>query len=285
MSEMQGKVCIVTGSNSGIGKETASALASMGATVVMAVRNQERGKKARAEITEVSGNDATDLMICDVSSTSSIRSFTKELIGKYNRLDVLINNAGAVFSKRETTVDGFESTFEVDYLGMFLLTHKLLPLLRSSAPARIINLSSGLYKSGRLDLNDLQSEKSYNGMQVYANAKLMVLMFTYALARRLEGSGVTANAVMPGFAATNLGRNTGSLRQSIMFKLVRPMQISPKKGAGTSVYLASSDEIRDVTGKCFAKKQEVTTAPVSYDKELQEKLWNRSLELLEMATL
>jgi len=284
MSEMQGKVCIVTGSNSGIGKETASALTSIGATVVMAVRNQELGKKARAEIAEVSGNDGTDLMICDVSSTSSIRIFTKEFIGKYNRLDVLINNAGAVFSKRETTIDGFESTFAVDYLGMFLLTHELLPLLRSSAPSRIINLSSGLYKSGRLDLNDLQSEKSYNGMQVYANAKLMVLMFTYALARRLEGSGVTVNAVMPGFAATNLGKNTGSLRQSIMFKLVRPMQISPRKGAETSVYLASSDEIRDVTGKCFAKKQEVTTSPVSYDQELQEKLWNRSLELLGMTT-
>ena len=148
MSEMQGKVCIVTGSNSGIGKETASALASMGATVVMAVRNQERGKKARAEIVKASGNDGTDLMICDVSSTSSIRSFTKEFVGKYNRLDVLINNAGAVFSKRETTVDGFENTFAVDYLGMFLLTHELLPLLRSSAPSRIINLSSGLHKSG-----------------------------------------------------------------------------------------------------------------------------------------
>jgi NAD(P)-dependent dehydrogenase (short-subunit alcohol dehydrogenase family) len=256
----------------------------MGANVVMVVRNQERGVRARAEIVEVSGNDATDLMIYDMSSKSSIRSFINEFIGKHNRLDVLINNAGAVFSKRETTFDGFESTFAVDYLGMFLLTHELLPLLRSSAPSRIINLSSGLYKSGRLDLNDLQDEKTYNGMQVYANAKLMVLMFTYALARRLEGSGVTVNAVMPGFVATNLGRNTCSLRQSIMFKLVRPMQLSPKKGAETSVYLASSDKVRGVTGKCFAKKQEVTTATVSYDQTLQEKLWNKSLELLGMTT-
>jgi NAD(P)-dependent dehydrogenase (short-subunit alcohol dehydrogenase family) len=284
MSEIQGKVCIVTGSNSGIGKETALALASMRATVVMVVRNKEEGSRARAHVVKVSGNDATDLMICDVSSTSSIRSFANEFIGKYNRLNVLINNAGAVFSKRETTVDGFESTFAVDYLGMFLLTHELLPLLRSSAPSRIINLGSGLSKSGRLDLNDLQSEKSYNGMRVYANAKLMVLMFTYALARRLEGSGVAVNAVMPGFAATSLGRNTGSLRQSVMFKLVRPMQISPKKAAEPPVYLASSEKIGGVTGKCFAKKQEVTTAPVSYDQELQEKLWNKSLELLGMTT-
>jgi NAD(P)-dependent dehydrogenase (short-subunit alcohol dehydrogenase family) len=281
---MKGKICVVTGSNSGIGRETALALANMGATVVMAVRNQERGQKARNEIVDRTGNNATDMMICDVSSKESIRNFAKTFTSKYDRLDVLINNAGAVFFKRQTTHDGFESTLAVDYLGPFLLTHELLLLLKSSAPSRIINVSSGLHKSGKVDLDDLQSEKGYGGMKVYSNAKLMLIMFTYMLARRLEGTGITVNAVLPGFVATNLGKGGGSLRQSIAFKLVRPMQINAKRGAETSVYLASSDEVKNVTGKCFAKKKETKTNPISYDQELQERLWNKTIELLELTS-
>jgi NAD(P)-dependent dehydrogenase (short-subunit alcohol dehydrogenase family) len=281
---MRGKICVVTGSNSGIGRETALALAGMGATVVMAVRNQERGQKARNEIVDRTGNNVTDMMICDVSSKESIRKFAKTFTSKYNRLDVLINNAGAVFFKRQTTLDGFESTLAVDYLGPFLLTHELLPLLKSSAPSRIINVSSGLHKSGKVDFDDLQSEKSYSGMKVYSNAKLMLLMFTYVLARRLKGMGVAVNAVLPGFVATNLGKGGGSLRQSIAFKLVRTMQISAKRGAETSIYLASSDEVKNVTGKCFLKKEETKTSPTSYNQELQEKLWNKTIELLGIAS-
>jgi len=281
---MKGKICVVTGSNSGIGRETALALAGMGATVVMAVRNQERGQKARTEIVDKTGNKATDMMICDVSSKESIRNFVRTFTSKYDRLDVLINNAGAVFFKRQTTVDGFERMLAVDYLGPFLLTHELLPLLKSSAPSRIVNVSSGLHKSGKVDLDDLQSEKSYDGMNVYLNAKLMLLMFTYVLARRLEATGVTVNAVLPGFAATNLGKGGGSLRQSIAFKLVRPMQISAKRGAETSVYLASSNEVKNVTGKCFFKKKETKTTPISYDQELQERLWNKTIELLGLTS-
>lgn len=281
---MKGKICVVTGSNSGIGRETALALAGMGATVVMAVRNQERGQKARNEIVDRTGNNATDMMICDVSSKESIRNFAKTFTSKYDRLDVLINNAGAVFFKRQTTHDGFERTLAVDYLGPFLLTHELLPLLKSSAPSRIINVSSGLHKSGKVDLDDLQSEKGYGGMKVYSNAKLMLIMFTYMLARRLEGTGITVNAVLPGFVATNLGKGGGSLRQSIAFKLVRPMQINAKRGAETSVYLASSDEVKNVTGKCFAKKEETKTSPISYDQGLQERLWNKTIELLGLTS-
>jgi NAD(P)-dependent dehydrogenase (short-subunit alcohol dehydrogenase family) len=280
MNEMNGKTCVITGSNSGIGKETALGLARMGATIVMAVRSRERGEKARDEIVEKSGNRSVHLMMCDVSSMSSIRSFAKDFIDRYDKLDVLINNAGAVFSKREDTDEGFERTLAVDYLGPFLLSHESLDILKISAPSRIINLSSGLYKSGRVDLCDLQSLKSFDGMKAYSNAKLMVLMFTYELARRLEGTGVTVNAAMPGFVATNLGRNSGSLRSSLMFKLVRPMQITPKKGAETSVYLASSDEVKDVTGKCFQKKLQTVTAPMSYDAQMQRQLWNKTTELL-----
>ena len=281
---MNAKVCIVTGGNSGIGKETALALAKMGATVVLVVRDQERGEKAKAEIVSQSGKKSVNVMLCDLSSMSSIRRFAGEFKLKYGRLDVLINNAGAVFNKREVTPEGFERTLAVNYLGSFLLTHELLGLLKARVPSRIINLSSGLAKNGKIDLDDLQSERNYAGMKVYSKAKLMVMMFTYQLARRLEGTGVTVNLLMPGFVATNLGKNSGSLRSSIMFKMVRPIQISPKKGAETSVYIASSDDVQNTTGKCFAKKKETTTCPKSYDKELQERLWDKTARMLGLAS-
>jgi NAD(P)-dependent dehydrogenase (short-subunit alcohol dehydrogenase family) len=291
MSAMKGKICIITGSNSGIGKETAIGLAEMGATIIMVVRNQERGEKARTEIVRQTGNNSVDLMICDLSSMSSIRHFAEEFKKKYDRLDVLTNNAGATFSKREVTSEGFERNLAVNYLGPFLLTHELLDLLKSSAPSRIINISSGLAKNGKVDLDDLQSEKNYTGTKFYSpsraraydNAKLMLMMFTYELARRLKDSGVTVNVLMPGFTATNLGKNSGSLSSYIMFKMVRPMQQSAKKGAETSVYLASSDEIKNITGKCFAKKKEVKTCPASYDEELQKRLWNKTESMLGLA--
>lgn len=285
MSEIERKICIVTGSNSGIGKETALALARMGATVVMVVRNLERGKRAQAEIAANSGNSSTDLMICDLSSIDSIRQFADKFKVKYDRLDVLINNAGAVFSQRQTTVDGFERTLSVNYLAPFLLTQELLPLLKSSAPSRVINFSSGLHRSAKIDLKDLQSEGKYDGMRAYAAAKLMVIMFTYEQARRLEGTEITVNVVLPGFVATNLGRNTGSFRQSLMFKLVRPFQISAKKAAVTPVFLASSGEVEGVTGKCFSKMKEVRTSEASYDQQMQRTLWNTTAKLLGLSAL
>jgi NAD(P)-dependent dehydrogenase (short-subunit alcohol dehydrogenase family) len=277
---MSGKICIVTGSNSGIGKETALSLVEMGATVIMVVRNQEKGQKALDEIIVQTGKHSVSLMLCDMSSVASIRDFVKEFKKKYDRLDVLVNNAGGQFSKREVTPEGFERTFMVDYLAPFLLTHELLDLLKANAPSRIINVSSGLAKNGKINFDDLQSVKDYKGMQVYSNAKLMLMLFTYELSRRLEGTGVSANVLMPGFVATNLGKNSGSLISSIMFKMVRPMQINAKKGAETSVYLASSDEVRDVRGKCFAKKKEVVTCPASYDESVQKRLWNETFALL-----
>jgi NAD(P)-dependent dehydrogenase (short-subunit alcohol dehydrogenase family) len=291
LSWIKGKICIITGSNSGIGKETAIALARMGATIVMVVRDQERGEKARTEMVKQTGNSFVDLMICDLSSMDSIRKFAEEFKKKYDRLDVLINNAGASFSKRELTSEGFERNFAVNYLGPFLLTHELLDLLKSSAPSRIINVSSGLAKNGKIDLDDLQGEKNYTGTKFYTpsrapgydNAKLMLMMFTYELARRLKGSGVTVNVLMPGFTATNLGKGSGSLSSYIMFKMVRPMQQSARKGAETSIYLASSDDVKDTTGKCFAKKKEVKTCPVSYDGELQKRLWDETEHMLGLA--
>ncbi len=287
MSNMEGKVCIVTGSNSGIGKETASGLAEIGAKVVMVVRNRESGEKARSEIVGRTGNKSVDLLICDLSLMDSIRHFSAEFKSRYDRLDVLVNNAGAVFSRRQVTTEGFERTLAVNYLAPFLLTHEMLDLLKSSAPSRIVNLSSGLHKSGRIDFSDLMSEKNYSGGYVsiaYSNAKLMVIMFTYELARRLQGTEVTANVAMPGFVATNLGRYSGSLASYIGYKLVRPMQKSAKEGAETPLYLASSEDVKDVTGKCFAKKVEATTAPLSYDQQLQGQLWTKTEELLGLVS-
>jgi NAD(P)-dependent dehydrogenase (short-subunit alcohol dehydrogenase family) len=283
MNEMQGKICIVTGSNSGIGKETAISLAKMGAAVVMVVRSKERGEKAQKEIMKQSGNNSVDLMICDLSSMESIRYFAEEFKKKYKRLDVLVNNAGATYNKREITPEGFERTFAVNYLGPVLLTRELLDMLKSSAPSRIINVSSGLAKDGKVDVDDLQGENvtgkkaySHTRSPFYANTKLMLILHTYELARRLQGSGVTANVLLPGFTATNLGKNSGSLRSSIMFKMVRPMQQTAKKGAETSIFLSSAGEVEKITGKCFAKKKETTTCPASYDEDLQRRLWNKT---------
>jgi retinol dehydrogenase-14 len=285
MSEVEGKICVITGSNSGIGKETALDLARKNAKVVMVVRNQERGKKAREEIISKSGNNSVDLMICDLSSIESIRRFADEFKAEYDKLDVLVNNAGSYFFKHQVTADGFEQTLAVNYLAPFLLTYELLSILESGAPSRIINVSSGNHKSGKIDFDDFQNERKYSGWAAYANAKLMLLMFTYELARRLDGQGVTANAVLPGFVATNLGRNSGSRLQSLLFGLMRPFQISAQEAAKTLVYLASSKEVEGVTGKCFGKMKEVKTSEVSYDRKTQKILWSASARLLGISEL
>ncbi len=280
MADMKGKTCIVTGSNSGIGKETAIALAEMGATVIMAVRNLESGQAALEHILQEVNEPHIELMHCDVASRSAIEKFASEFKAKFDSLHVLVNNAGAVINRRQMTDDGFERTLAVNYLGPFLLTRELLPLLKSSAPARVVNLSSGLYKSGRVNLDDLQSEKKYSSQNVYRNAKLLLLMQTYSLARKLEGSGVTINGVLPGFVATNLGRNSGSRMQSLMFGMMKPFQLSPKEGAETSVYAASSSEVEGQSGKCFSKKQVITTTELSNDESLQNQLWAKTIEML-----
>jgi retinol dehydrogenase-14 len=278
--DLKDKVCIVTGSNSGIGKETVLALAEMDAEVIMVVRNKEQGEEARSEIIEESGNQSVDLMLCDLLSMEEIRRFALDFKSKYNRLDVLVNNAGAVFSKRQVTTEGFEQTLAVNYLAPFLLTHELLPVLKESAPSRVINLSSGLYKSAKLDLDDLQSESSYKGMDAYQRSKLMVMMHTYEFARRLKDTGVTVNVVLPGFVATNLGRNTGSIMSRVMFGMMKPFQLSPKEGAETSVYAASTPDLEGVTGVCLEKMNIIETSGLSRDTELQKQLWDATTQLL-----
>lgn len=281
---MKGKVIIITGSNSGLGKETARELAGMGATVVMVVRNRDRGERALDEIIQDTQNQNTALMICDISSSESIRRFAANFKDSYSRLDVLINNAGAVFMNHQTTQEGFEKTIATNYLGPFLLTHELIPVLKQSAPSRIINISSGMHKTGKIDLKRLRRRKGYRGMMAYANSKLMITTYTYALARRLQNTGVTANVVEPGFVATDLGKNSDSIMASIMFTIVRPLQVPVEEGVKTIIWAASAGELKEITGRCFAKKKETKTSNISYDEKVQKDLWRETERLLGIVT-
>src|SRR5207248_11411963 len=244
-SSMQGKICMVTGANSGIGKATVLALAQMGATVVMVCRDRARGEEARSEITTKSRNNAVDLLLADLSSQQSIRQLVENFQQHYTHLHVLINNAGAgaAFTCRRETVDGLEMTFAVNYLAPFLLTNLLLDVLKASAPARIVNVSSNSHEAGYIKLDDLQEEKHYRSMRVYGQSKLAVVLFTYELARRLQGTGVTANCLHPGFVATHFGQSAvGSVGRCITKLIFSSLGISPEEGAKTSIYLASSLE-------------------------------------------
>ena len=275
-----GQVCIVTGANSGIGYHTAKGLAERGATVVMVVRNMDKGEKAMEEIKQATGASSIYLMHCDVSDMGSVDRFTKAFKERFMCLNVLINNAGAAFSKRQETEAGFEKTIATNYLGVFRLTNNLLAMLRETEPSRIINISSGMHKTGKIDFDDIMMEKKYASMKQYANSKLIVTTFTYALARRLVGTGVTANVVEPGFVATNLGRNMGGLRDGIAFTIVRPIQISAEKGAETSIWAATASEIEGISGKTFAKRKETESAEITYDEEIQDWLWDWTLKTL-----
>jgi NAD(P)-dependent dehydrogenase (short-subunit alcohol dehydrogenase family) len=278
--DMSDKVCMVTGTTSGIGKETARGLAKMGATVIMVVRNPETGEEVRQEIMTETGNTSIELMIADLFSMAEVRSVASDFKNTHSRLDVLINNAGGIFPKREMTVDGFERTFALNYLAPFLLTHELLDILKMSAPSRIINVSSAAHTRGKIDFGNLQSEKKYGQLGPYGNVKLMNIMFSYALARRLEGTNVTVNVLHPGIVRTRFGLNDASRARKLMFKIVGPLSISPEKGAETSIYLASSPEVEGISGKYFAKCTSIESTKISYDEELQEKLWEHTKELL-----
>jgi len=280
---MVGKVCLVTGANSGIGKETARRLADLGGTVVMVCRNKGKGEKALADIAKTRGGPV-ELMLADLASFESVRSLAKGFLEKHNSLHVLVNNAGGVILSRSLTVDGIETTFQVDYLSHFLLTNLLLEILKKSAPSRIVNVSSAAHYSGHLDLDDLPMKNGYGTMRAYSRAKLAQVLFTYELARRLQGTGVTANCLHPGVVATNIWkRSMGPL--SFVGNVSRLFLISPEEGAETSVYLASSQAVEGVTGKYFDNKQEKESSAESHDQVLAQRLWAESEKLSGLASV
>jgi retinol dehydrogenase 14 len=273
---MQGKVCLVTGSNSGIGKETALGLARLGATVVMVCRDQDKGAAAQAEIRAQSGNPSVDLLIADLAAQQSIRQLARQVTERYQQLHVLVNNAGISPSQRALTVDGIETTFAVNHLAPFLLTNLLLERLQASAPARIVTVASTAQSAIRFD--DLQGEKRFSMMEAYGQSKLANILFTYELARRLEGTGVTANCLHPGVVSTNLARDFNPLFRM----LARLLFTSPAKGAQTTIYLASSPEVEGASGKFFTKKRAARSSPASYDPASAQRLWQISEQLTQL---
>jgi NAD(P)-dependent dehydrogenase (short-subunit alcohol dehydrogenase family) len=279
-TDMAGRVCLVTGASSGIGKETARGLAALGATVVMAVRDRNRGERVRDEIVSDTRNSEVHLEICDLLLMDSVREFAKRFASSHDSLDVLVNNAGGVFNERQTTPEGFERTLALNYLAPFLLSRELVPLVVSRSDSRVINVGSGDYYRGQIDVADLKMADKYNPRRAYSKAKLMLTMFTYELARRLATSAVTANVVQPGFVATSLGKNSGSRLLSASFLLMRPFQISAQKAAESLVYLSSSADVKGVTGRCFRRTLEVRTSPFSYDEAMQKRLWDATSVIL-----
>jgi len=275
---MHDKVCMITGATSGIGLVTAQALARKGATVIVVARNPERGAATVSRIQRETGNHTVECMIADLSVQAQVRQLATEVQGRFARLDLLINNAGALFGQRQVSAEGIEITFALNHLAYFLLTNLLLDRLQASASARIVNVSSEAHRRARLDFADVQGRHHYRGWRAYAQSKLANILFTYELARRLEGTAVVTNVLHPGFVATNFGRNNRSITAAL-WRILQLAAISPEQGAETIIYLASSAEVKDVTGKYFVKQKAVRSSEASYDRAAAERLWQVSAEL------
>ena len=273
---MLGKVCMVTGSNAGIGKAIALELARRGATVVMVCRSRERGDAARTEILAQVGDARLDLMVADLSSRQSIRQLVEDFRGRYERLHVLINNAAVMCRERRLSPDGIEMTFAVNHLAYFLLTNLLLDPLKAGESARIINVSSDAHRMVKLDFDNMQGERRYSAFRAYSLSKLANVYFTYSLARRLDGTGVTANCLHPGVIRTTLNSGMPLLIAWISNTFFGK---GVAKGAETPVYLATSLELEQTTGKYYQQKRELKSSAVSYDRAVGEQLWQLSARI------
>jgi len=280
---MSGRMCMVTGATGGIGKVTAQALAQQGATVIVVGRNRAKTVATAEQITRQTGNPSVECLLADLSVQGEIRRLAEEFKAQHDRLHVLVNNAGAFFMSRQESADGIEMTFALNHLGYFLLTNLLLDVIKASAPARIINVSSAAHENAQIDFADLQGERKFSGWQAYGQSKLANVLFTYELARRLEGTGVTANALHPGFVATSFGANNfGLVGRGVKRVMNLVAGISPEEGAETSIYLATSPEVEGITGKYFVKKKAVRSSKASYDEEAARRLWEVSAEMVRL---
>jgi retinol dehydrogenase 12 len=275
---MQGKVCLVTGATSGIGRVTAQALAQQGATVVLVGRNPERTAATVGHIQQETGNSHVEYLMADLSAQAQVRQLAGEFQRRFARLDVLLNNAGAFFSQRHVSVDGIEMTLALNHLTYFLLTHLLLDTLKATPAARIVNVSSDAHRQAQFDFADPQETHHYRGWRAYCQSKLANLLFTYELTRRLAGTHITANAVHPGFVATRFGHNNRGL-VALGVWLAQFRALSPEQGAETLIYLATSPEVAGVTGMYFVEKRSVESSVVSYDQAAAQRLWQLSAEM------
>jgi NAD(P)-dependent dehydrogenase (short-subunit alcohol dehydrogenase family) len=274
---MKGKICMITGANSGIGKATAIGLAKMGATIVMVSRNKMRGEKALEDIKKDCGNGGVDLMLADLSKQKEVVQLVKDFKEKYQELHVLINNAGVNLSKRVLTEDGIETTFAINYLAPFLLCNLLLDILQKSGPSRILNVASSV-QAKSINFENLNGEKHYRQLNAYGQSKLAMVLFTYEFARKIEGTGVTVNCLHPGYVKTNMVRKFRKFVK-YFYPLIGLFMRSPKKGAKTSIYLASSPEVEGISGKYFKKRKLEKSVEASYDEELAKRVWDVSVDL------
>lgn len=277
-SSLSGRTVLVTGASSGIGLATARRLAALGAHVVMVSRTRKRGEKARDRAVRAVPGASLDLLVADLSTTGAVAGAAAEFKSRCPRLDVLVNNAAVLTSRRRVTPEGFEMQFFVNHLSYFLLTGHLIDRLVASAPSRVVNVASTAHSRGVIDFDDLQLEHHYQGYRAYANSKLMNVVFTYELARRLEGTGVTANCLHPGIIHTNLLRNFSSVI-NVGFHILQRFFKQPDDGAELPVYLASSPDVAGVTGKYFRHGAEMGTSAVSNDRDIQRRLWEESERL------
>jgi retinol dehydrogenase 14 len=279
--DMTGKACLITGGNSGIGKATALGLARLGANVVIVSRSKEKGEAALAEIIANSGNRNVELMLADMSSQDSIRRLASDFKVGHEKLHLLVNNAGVYLTRRSTTVDGLESTFATNHLGPFLLTNLLLDLLKTSAPSRIVNVTSDAHNGAQVNFEDLQGKKRFSGWQAYGQSKLAMILFTHELAKKLDGTGVTVNSAHPGVVRTNFANNNGLV--TFGFRLLRPFFISPETAAKRVLYVATSPDLEGVTGKYFTKMHEAKSSQESYDNDSAKRLWEISEQLTKLS--
>ncbi|MHA2298699.1 MAG: SDR family oxidoreductase [Candidatus Hodarchaeales archaeon] len=284
---MKGKVSLITGATSGIGKATALELAKMGATVVIVSRDEKKGRIVQYELQEQSGNQSVDLLVADLSSQESVRNLARSFKEKYQHLHVLVNNAGTYLTKRHVTEDGLEMILAVNYLSRFLLTNLLLDILKKSAPSRIINVAGAYHAKGEINFDDINLEQDYSASRANNQAKLADVLFTYELARRLEGTNVTVNCLHPGAVRTGsiYKDKDATYMMKTMYKLFSVFFKSTEKGAETPVYLASSPEVEGITGKYFTNKKVKKSAQKTYDENLQNRLWKVSASLTGLQVL
>lgn len=270
--ELQGKICVITGATSGIGKETAKAIAAKGATVVLPIRDSLKGDILKDEILEQTPGAKIDLMHCNLGSFDSIRNFVKEFRNKYDKLHLLINNAGIWETKRNLSEDGVEMNFAVNHLAPFLLTNLLLDTIKNSAPARIVSVSSEAHRTGKINFADVELEKGFSSFKSYSQSKLANILFTKKLSQLLKGTGITANCLHPGVVSTSLFEKM----PKIITGLMKPFMLTPAKGAETSIYLATSPEVEKTSGEYFVKKKSKKPAPEALRQDVANKLWDIS---------
>ncbi|MEX0723472.1 MAG: SDR family oxidoreductase [Gracilimonas sp.] len=278
---MNNKLCIITGANSGIGFETTKALAEKGAYIVMVCRNEDKAETARKQIIEETSNRGIDIVLCDFAIQSEIRKAAEEIKKNYDKIDVLINNHGFLASEKEETVDGLEMTFAVNHIGYFLFTNLLLDHIKAAASGRIISVASEAHRAGEFDPENIQLDENFSPWKAYGNSKLFNIMFTKELARRVADTNVTANSLHPGVVASNFAQS-GSWIMKTLFTIGKPFFVSPKKGAATSIYLASSNDIKNVNGAYFRNKKVATPSKTARDENAAKELWEISEKLCSL---